>query len=216
MPNDLVGTTITSGTLMVPSARPGAQGLAAWSGITAAFTVPAIGTPVTVEFANADWVEVDAVIFIAGMYGRVTARSGTSVTLERLDDTGVIVGPQGPPGPPGPQPEVPIPMVFNFLGRPSSSFTVTLPIAIAVTLPADLAGSIGNAETPPSDPVSFTLTRNGSTLTFITVDTLGNFTFNPLGSEVQIVVGDIIAMVAPGIEDPMLENVGITLLVTRT
>jgi hypothetical protein len=215
MPNDILSTTIAVGTLMVPSGRPGAQGLPAVSPITAEFTVPEIGTTVEVEFENVSWVVVGLVIFIAGMYGRVISVSGQTVTLERLPEEGNI-GPQGDPGTPGatgPMPDVPIPMVFSFSGL--VDFLTTVPIALDLTLPANFAGSVGYCGVNPTAEATFDLRRNGSALSTIVVSTAGAFTFTAMGSDANLVPGDVLTLSSPSPPDDTLANVGITLLVMR-
>ena len=95
MPNDLLGTTIPTGSLMVPSGAPGPQGLPSWSQVTEDFAVPEIGDSVEVTLEVSTWATIGAVLFIGGMYGRVTAIDENTVTLERLADGGFEGGGAG-------------------------------------------------------------------------------------------------------------------------
>jgi hypothetical protein len=103
-------------------------------------------------------------------------------------------------------------------GVPTSNATVTrVPVALAVSFPANLAGSVATASVAATSSTVFTIKKNGSavgTITFAAGSTSATFATTS-GAVVNLAAGDIISVSAPTTADATLADVGIVLAGTR-
>lgn len=107
---------IWDGTKWTGTLPVGPPGESAFSTTTTPFTVPQVGSPVSVSVLDTDWAQPGMCVFIAGMVAMVQTVVGLELTLIRLQDNlspdtivntvipvGSLVSPAGFPGPIGPQ-----------------------------------------------------------------------------------------------------------------
>jgi hypothetical protein len=104
-----------------------------------------------------------------------------------------------------------------FPGQPGAGVTLLQLVAPrAFTLPAGLTGSQGYAGTAPTAQADLDIRKNGTsigTITFAAAASTASFSF---ASEVTLVAGDRLAVIAPGSQDASLANISITFKGTRT
>jgi len=110
-----------------------------------------------------------------------------------------------------------VPIAFPFSGKPAANASVIVPMAMVLTVPAGLAGSVAYAVTNPSAPATFTLNRIRSgtptALGTVQIGTTGNIALAGAGGSLGI--GDILQLAAPVSQDGTLADVGITILAAR-
>jgi predicted phage tail protein len=112
-----------------------------------------------------------------------------------------------------------VPITFSFAGKPATGALVNVPMAMALTVPASLAGATVYDSTKTTSNAAFIVNRitGGTTITAIgtvTVTSTSNVSATLAGSGATMAAGDILQMVAPT-ADATLSDVGITLLATR-
>lgn len=178
------------------------------SNITAG-TLPAARLPTTTVSAGSYTV---ANITVDGT-GRLTAAANGSVAFTSV--TGTATYTQLPA-------EVQsLPISFPFSGKPSASAQVNVPMAMAITVPASLAGTTAYYATLPAASATFTLNRiSGSTTTALGTIALtgsgGSHTAATLlGAGGSLAIGDVLQIVAPTSQDTTLADLGITILASR-
>lgn len=120
----------------------------------------------------------------------------------------------------------PVQVGFLFSGKPEAGLKITIPVAQAMTIPANLAGMTFFAGTPSAAATTFTVNRvSGTDGTVTGVGTIqayaGAFSMtggpgiNVIGSGGVLAVGDALQVVAPAAADAALADVGITILGQR-
>jgi hypothetical protein len=107
---------------------------------------------------------------------------------------------------------------FGFASAPTASQVIDTPmIGRALTLPANMTGSIGRVGTNPTASFVMTLQDDGVTIGTITVSTSGVFTFATTSGTLKLItVPTTLTLVAPASVDATIANMSMTLLLTET
>lgn len=113
-----------------------------------------------------------------------------------------------------------IPISFPFSGKPAASAVVNVPMAMATTIPASLAGAVVFTTTKATASSAFTVNRitaAGVTTALGTVTITGTTTTSATlaGTGGSLAVSDTLQIVAPGSQDATLADCSITVLAAR-
>lgn len=103
---------------------------------------------------------------------------------------------------------------FVISGKPSASQNILYAFNYSATMPTSLTGGVFKIGTNPTGTMTFTLTKNGSSIGSIAFSTLGVAT-PTFASPVSVVSGDLLEITAPGSQDATGADVALTFALTR-
>lgn len=100
---------------------------------------------------------------------------------------------------------------FFVSGKPGAAAVIMILVATRpFTLPDDFAGSkYFNGANPTTNPISFDVQKNESSIGSISVTSSGVATFSTTGAGVSMAIGDRLKVVAPGTQDATCADISV-------
>lgn len=103
---------------------------------------------------------------------------------------------------------------FGFKATPTAGLTLdTVMVTRNITIPANMAGSLGKVFVLPTATFDMLLKDDGATIGTISVSTAGVFTFTTVGGTDKFVaLGSELSLHAPAVADATIQNLTMTIL----
>jgi hypothetical protein len=163
-----------------------------------------------------------ATVVVAGLSSVLVFCDGTKCNLVGFNPSSVVaLGGDGYVAWAQMKPEIQnLPLSFAFPGKPASGAVFNIVLAMAITIPANLAGSVVYDGTQATASAVFTLNKiSGTTTTAagtVTITSTGHATAAlSTQAATSFAIGDVVQLIAPASQDATLADVGITILAAK-